>query len=232
MAIETAKLRTENERLATDLKALQKIQEETQATLKKEQEKLKTELRDSKRRKSATEKELRDLRTELEKAKGELKSLSSSYGTTRGLSAYERQKAADHIKEEVEKLHKQNFELQKQLLDAKRAGDEAAEVINRNERKWTTDKDEVSRKLRQDEKIHKAEISAVTMRFENKQKLLEDEVKGMTSSVKQLRKERKTLQERLDDNLKEVVKLRVDHAESSNKLETTVRLQLLILLKL
>jgi predicted nucleic acid-binding Zn-ribbon protein len=64
----------------------------------------------------------------------------------------------------------------------------------------------------------------VTMRFENKQKLLEDEIKSLASSVKQLKKERETLQERLDDNLKEVQKLRHDHAESSSKLEATVRL--------
>ncbi|OQV21765.1 putative Protein SOGA3 [Hypsibius exemplaris] len=216
---EMSKVRCESDKLKSQIENLQREQYDNQALSKKESDKLKAEVEIAKKAKNGLEKEVQDLKAEVEKLKGDGRSQLSP-SPRGGLSAYERQKASDQIKEEVEKLHKQNYDLQKQLLDARRAGDEAAELIARNERKWASDRDEVNRKLRQDEKIHKAEISAVTMRFENKQKLLEDEIKTMSSSVKQLKKERETLQERLDDNLREVQKLRHEHADSSAKLET------------
>lgn len=224
-AMQEAQIRSAKDRLEQRVTSLTKELDDNAELYKKENSRLKTEAENAKKAKLDLEKNLQDAKNEAEKMRqerGETPGRGAIAYAARGLSAYERAKAADQIKEEVEKLHKQNFDLQKQLLDAKRASDDAVEQSSRNERKWTCEKDEVNRKLRQDEKIHKAELSAVTMRSENKQKLLEDETKTLNSTVKQLRKERDALQERLDNVLQEMQKLRDEHADSAFRLETTV----------
>ncbi|XP_055345690.1 uncharacterized protein LOC129593421 [Paramacrobiotus metropolitanus] len=221
-AMQDTKKQAEKERLEQRVNNLVKEQEEAAAQSKRESDKLRSEVEKLKKTALETEKALQEAKSEAEKLKTQQG--SGDAGTTpKGgyarLSAYERARANEQIKEEVEKLHKQNLELQKQLLDARRAGDEAGEQLQRSERKWTCERDEMQRKLRQDEKIHKAEMSAVSMRFENKQRLLEDESKTLNVALKQVRVERDTLQERLEGVTQHSGRLKDEHADATAKLD-------------
>lgn len=87
------------------------------------------------------------------------------------------------LRREIELLKSRIDEQRSQLLDARRARDEAREELQRWQQTWARERSELSHRLRQEEKVQQAEQQAMQLKFESRIKIQEDTTKSLHAQV-------------------------------------------------